>query len=39
MRVGGQVLGVASFRVVSGRVTDVWFALNPQKLTSWVRMG
>ena len=39
MTAGGQVLGVASFRVVDGRVADVWFALNPQKLTSWLPLA
>lgn len=39
MRADDRVLGVASFRVVAGRVVDVWYALNPQKLTSWLPLG
>lgn len=36
LRAAGRVLGIASFRVVDGRVADVWFALNPAKLTCWL---
>lgn len=32
---GSAVDGVASLRVVDGRVQDVWIMLNPAKLTRW----
>lgn len=33
---GEQMYGTANFRVVEGRIVDVWFMLNPEKLTSWL---
>ncbi|OZE96483.1 RNA polymerase sigma factor SigJ [Rhodococcoides fascians] len=31
-----RTIGTANFRVVDGRIVDVWFMLNPEKLTSWL---
>ncbi|OZC49385.1 RNA polymerase sigma factor SigJ [Rhodococcus sp. RS1C4] len=31
-----RTVGTASFRVVDGHIVDVWFMLNPEKLTSWL---
>ncbi|WP_055589030.1 sigma-70 family RNA polymerase sigma factor family protein [Peterkaempfera griseoplana] len=37
LRQGGTVVGVVSFDVRSGRITEVWLMLNPDKLRSWNR--
>ncbi|ANY25564.1 MULTISPECIES: RNA polymerase sigma factor SigJ [Gordonia] len=31
-----MLYGVVNFRVVADRIADVWFVVNPDKLTSWM---
>lgn len=36
LRMGENFYGIVTLRVTGGLVTDVWFMLNPAKLTSWL---